>query len=889
MSKTHGLRFRKFDLHVHTSASHCHEEKHITAKDIVDEAISKGLSAIAITDHNTGSLIDDVKKAAKDKDLVVFPGVEISASGGESGIHVVGLFDVEKGSKDITALLGKLSIAGTACGTREAITEKSVYDVIDAISSPPYNGIAILAHCASSKGVLNELKGEVRKKIFSHPYLLAVETSENDFVDEDKVKNRRRVIDILDGTDENYCYKKLGVYIASDCHSKGSIGSAYTFFKVDDKINLESLRQCLIDRDVRIRQHFEYKENKFPYISKLKVTGGFFDGEEGDFHSGLNSILGSKGSGKSLLVEFLRFGLNQPSTHEEILKDYDGKLTSKLGMYGVVDILCVDETGKEFTVKRTYDPTNDHPYEDEGESIPFIFPVLFLSQNEIIRIAEDDEEQLNFIDRFFDFRHYKVKISNVKQELKELDRKFADSLKSYHEKIQLEKQLEIYKKEIDVLNKRLSDAIYDRYKKVEKKDNTLRLQAAALEELKKLTGRFIDELQYWSAPQIDEDAKTDPAVRRNTDSLTKAFKDVDSKLKDASQLVEKELYTISVEYKSWAPSFIKEKEAYEKHVREAGGDKAALETQRKKISVQIESLNKRLTAINEKAARLKALREQRDVKIQELSAIYAEYTAARKDKCKKFENDSNGRLQIIVHELSNRDEFKDRLLSFKKGSYLRDSDMDAIAQNISPNDFILGVLRYDVNKRREVLNDIARQTTLDIEKLTILAEFLLNEFGYEELLELQYIAYPQDRPEIKYKIAEGEYELLQNLSVGQKCTAMLIMALSEGTFPIVVDQPEDSLDVRSIWDDMCSKVRRGKEDRQFIFTTHNSSLAVASDTDKFSILESDAHKGRIVYSGALENPDIHDEVINYLEGGRKTYFTKYSKYNFPSKKHAPED
>lgn len=888
MSKTHGLRFRKFDLHVHTPASHCHEEKHITAKDIVDEAISKGLSGIAITDHNTGEFIDAVKEAAKDTELVVFPGVEISASGGKSGIHVVGLLDVQKGTKEITSLLGALSIDPATYGKKDAISRMSVYDVIQIITSPPFNGIAILAHCTSTKGVLNELSGEARKKIFSHPYLLAVETSDYDFTNDEKIEKGKRAVDVLDGNDENYLCKKLGVFIASDSHTKEAIGSVYTYFKVDDKISLESLRQCFIDRDVRIRQHFEYKENKFPYISKIKITGGFFDGEEADFHSGLNSILGSKGSGKSLLVEFLRFGLNQPSTHEEIVKDYDGKLNSKLGMYGVIDILCVDETGKKFTVKRTYDPTNDHPFEDEGESIPFIFPVLFLSQNEIIKIAEDDEEQLNFIDRFFDFRHYKVKISNVKQELKELDRKFADSLKSYHEKIQLEKQLEIYKKEMDVLNKRLADAIYDRYKKVEKKDNTLKLQAAALEELRKLTGRFIDELQYWSAPQIDEDVKTDPAVRRNTDSLTKAFKQVDSKLKDASQLVEKELYALSVEYKSWEPTFIKEKEAYEKHVREAGGDKAALEAQRKKISVQIESINKRLTVINEKAARLKSLRDQRDVKIQELSTIYAEYTAARKDKCKKFETDSNGRLQIILHELSNRDEFKNRLLRLKKGSHLRDSDMDTIAQNISPNDFILGVLRYDTNKKRDVLNDIARQTTADIEKLTVLAEFLLSEFDYEELLELQYIAYPQDRPEIKYKIAEGEYELLQNLSVGQKCTAMLIMALSEGTFPVVVDQPEDSLDVRSIWDDMCSKVRRGKEDRQFIFTTHNSSLAVASDTDKFSILESDAHKGRIVYSGALENPDIHDEVINYLEGGRKTYFTKYSKYNFPSEKETPE-
>ena len=66
------------------------------------------------------------------------------------------------------------------------------------------------------------------------------------------------------------------------------------------------------------------------------------------------------------------------------------------------------------------------------------------------------------------------------------------------------------------------------------------------------------------------------------------------------------------------------------------------------------------------------------------------------------------------------------------------------------------------------------------------------------------------------------------------------MTLSDGTFPVVIDQPEDSLDVRSVWEDMCLKVRKGKEKRQFIFTTHGSSLTVASDTDKFTIIESDS-------------------------------------------------
>jgi hypothetical protein len=110
---------------------------------------------------------------------------------------------------------------------------------------------------------------------------------------------------------------------------------------------------------------------------------------------------------------------------------------------------------------------------------------------------------------------------------------------------------------------------------------------------------------------------------------------------------------------------------------------------------------------------------------------------------------------------------------------------------------------------------------------------------------------------------------------------MLIMALSDGRFPIIIDQPEDSLDIRSVWDDMCMKIRKGKDNRQFIFTTHNSCLAVASDTDKYIIVEGDARTGKVVMCGALDIPEIKEEVLKYLEGGRSTYSTKAEKYNLP--------
>jgi ABC-type cobalamin/Fe3+-siderophores transport system ATPase subunit len=156
---------------------------------------------------------------------------------------------------------------------------------------------------------------------------------------------------------------------------------------------------------------------------------------------------------------------------------------------------------------------------------------------------------------------------------------------------------------------------------------------------------------------------------------------------------------------------------------------------------------------------------------------------------------------------------------------------------------------------------------------------LLSAIPYEELLSLQYRAYPQDRPQILYNIGEDNYEPISKISVGQKCTATLLIALSDGTMPIVIDQPEDSLDIRSIWEDVYTKVRGGKEKRQFIFTTHNSSVAVAFDTDCFLVIEGDATGGQIVFSGSLDHSPVGPEVLKYLEGVPETYQLKFEKYS----------
>jgi PHP family Zn ribbon phosphoesterase len=456
MSFSQGLKFRRFDLQVHTPASKCFFDQHVTPEQIVAEAIQKGLAGIAITDHNTGDWVDKIKEAAKGHPLVIFPGVEIHVPSGQRGIHVLAILDIDKTSKHVTELCGALKIKEV---NGELISELGLADVIDTVSNHIHNGLVILAHCTSPKGVLSDMSGLQVSSVFANPHLLAVDVVDSDFTDSEKISKKLRVIDLLDGTNAKFCYRKLAVIQTSDNphhtepgkHGLAGIGARYTYFKVDDTPNLESLRLCFVDRDTRIRQPFEYKEQTFPSIKNLSVKGGFLNGVNIPFHEGLNCILGAKGTGKSLLVEFLRFALDQPPTNKEIKEDHDQKLTSRLQRYGEVTVTFV-ESGKEFTVVRQYNPAAKNPYKSHATvDVSRLFPALFLSQNEIIRVAEDESEQLKFIDRFFDFRSHQLKIEELEKELEELDRDFARGLRAIHENREQKKQIGYFDEQLGKL------------------------------------------------------------------------------------------------------------------------------------------------------------------------------------------------------------------------------------------------------------------------------------------------------------------------------------------------------------------------------------------------------------------------------------------------------
>jgi len=892
MSNSKGLEFKKIDLHIHTPASDDYEDKKVTAEDIVNAAISNDLAAIAITDHQTANWVDKIKKAAKDKPIVIFPGVEILVPGGEEGVHILIIFNTDKDSNHVFQFLNTIGIHKKDAG-KVSITEQTVGPIADELEKYDPSAIIILAHCHSSKGVLGDIKGDTRKNIFDkkRKCILGAEANESNFLDTDKVKNKKRVIDILDGTDLNFNKIKLGIIQNSDAHSLDEIGKSFTFLKVDEPLDIEDIRQSLIDRETRIKQPFEYEEKLYPRINKLKITSGFLNNQEANFHKGLNSILGAKGSGKSLIIEFLRFVLNRQPDDPNLRIDHDLKLEKCLKLHGEVSLIITDESGNQYQIKRIYNPEDSNPIEiidlSDGKiknfDIENFFPILFLSQNEVIKIAEDKtgKNQRDFIDNFFSFYKYRQKIELLNEQLKEIDNVFSDIIKANLKVKILQKRLNDFSAEIDKVNRQIKNDIFSKYSNEEKIGLAINSLSDFLNIILEELENSISKYEDFSKPTSKDDfINKNPAYKRASDIVNKAFDKVLEDFNNLKTHLESMKLKIEEEHIDWDKSFQTIKSDYNEAVKKAGGNQAILDQRRIKITKEITDINMELIRLQNKSSQIKDISNKRKNILDMLESAYEEYFTERKKRCDYFTQKSGESLNVTIKEKGDTSAFRNNLLKFKRGSWLKDYEIETISEKISPRELIGKILNYELSERQksEIIDELSSKTGITHESVKKLIEYFLDEYEYTDILALVYNSAPEDVPSINYKVG-SDFKNLNELSVGQKAIALLIIALSDGIFPIVIDQPEDSLDLRTIWEDVCEKLRGSKENRQFIFTTHNSSVAVASDTDKFTILQSDASSGKIIHSGSINIKEIKKEIIDYLEGGPNTYFNKRQKYN----------
>lgn len=155
---------------------------------------------------------------------------------------------------------------------------------------------------------------------------------------------------------------------------------------------------------------------------------------------------------------------------------------------------------------------------------------------------------------------------------------------------------------------------------------------------------------------------------------------------------------------------------------------------------------------------------------------------------------------------------------------------------------------------------------------------LKNDYTVEELYNFLFTL---DYLEPTYKLKLNDKNI-ETLSPGERGALLLIfyLALDRNDIPLVIDQPEENLDNQSVFTLLAQFIKSAKEKRQVIIVTHNPNLAVACDADQIVHVRIEKqNKNKVTFtSGALENPEINNAVVDILEGTYKAFDTRDMKY-----------
>ncbi len=336
-----GSMWRKWDLHIHSKYSDEPSAK-LEVSEIFEKAIKAGIGVISITDHSNVDSLDEVwdkwengeieidgnKKAIKEC-VEFFPGVELKINIGKRGVHVLAIFPKYlEGERIDKNYLQSNFLPKIKCSPKEIKKAGGIFkisvsfdDLVPIVND--FGGI-IIAHAGLKvNGIEKEMKHPQNESPFELLNSLGPEKEKylKDYID---------ICEISNSSSKNE--KEAKFYLEkfhkptvkfSDSH-KDYNGDVYTWIKADPTI--EGLRQITFEPELRVSratQSPEFNINKIS-IDKLEITSASqfpIDNQSILFNRDLVSVIGGRGSGKSLLLSLLAQSNKQEyqlkSGHEE--------------------------------------------------------------------------------------------------------------------------------------------------------------------------------------------------------------------------------------------------------------------------------------------------------------------------------------------------------------------------------------------------------------------------------------------------------------------------------------------------------------------------------------------------------------------------------------------
>ena len=880
LKKPNGARFYRCALQVNPFAYQSRHGKQTAFQSeadynsaIIEACRSNNIEAIAVTDHYRISDSVGLINAARAAGIFVFGGFEAAS---DDGVHFLCLYDPDKDSS-LERIIGQLGVRDHKALSPNG--DKNCLKLLACVREQ--GGITIAAHVAADNGLLVTLEGQPRMNAWKSPdlYACALPGPIGDAP--------QNVRDILENKDAAHRRERpVAVINASDVNDPDDLAEKRSscFIKMS-ALSVEGLRQAFLDPESRIRLNSDAPPEPHAEFIAMAWEGGFLVGARLHFNGNLNVLVGGRGTGKSTVVESLRYVLAIDPLGEEANKAHQGVLKHVLKSGTKVSLLVRSHhpAKHDYTIERTI--PNPPVVKDETGNVLNLAPrdvvpgVEVFGQHEISELTKSRQKLTLLLERFverdpnaaaqkaklrLELERSRGRIADVQREMKLIEERLGllPSLEETQKRFQdagLEERLK--EKSLLVREERILATIKERLAPVS-------IVGQELAGLLPIDTAFLSAKSLEGLPNSDILSCGAIILNRTTDQLKAIAEQIDRTLTDADADM----------------SPLRARWEERKQAVETNYQALLRELQKSKID------GEEFIRLRRQIEELRPLREKKEVLVRDLSVNQAnrrnlldewfnlqsaEYRALEK-AAKRVSQKLKGRVRAMVTMGGNREPLE-KLLREEVGGNLA-----ALLDRLKNRD---SLSLLDLAQRcREGKDSLA-----SIYGLPPVAAERLAQASPDILMKLEELELPATTKIELNTSSDGEpetWQTLEALSTGQKATAVLLLLLLESEAPLVVDQPEDDLDNRFITEGVVPTMKNEKRKRQFVFSTHNANIPVLGDAELIiglsTGLQNEAVQGRVNerHMGSIDMQPVREMVEEILEGGKTAFEMRRQKYGF---------
>lgn len=855
----HGSTWCRADFHLHTKADKQFDykgEENSFLNDYVAKLKQEGINVGVITNHNKFNKEEfvNLRKKARKEDIFLLPGVELSVNEGSNGIHTLLVFSDEwiaNGNDYINPFITTMfpGKSPSEYENEDGRSDKNILQVVEELEKTNRDYFLIFAHVEQNSGLWKEMKGGKLGDFTQKRYSLV----RNKTLAFQKVRtrdDRQKVQALLNNW---YPAEVEG----SDCKSIEQIGSkdGETWLKIGD-FTFEAVKYALVDYQNRVSSS-KPERYKHSHIKSISFEGGTLSGQTIPFSPELNTCIGIRGSGKSSILEAVRYVLDYPFGDKATDKEYKNKLVAHtLGSGGKAIVTAVDQYGSEFQIRRIL---NEYPevYVNNklqpGVSIreTVIRNPIYFGQKDLSSSGEGFEKDL--VEKLVGESLY-----DIRYQIEEQKQIVSDAVLRLQKVANIEEQITDYtlrKQDAEFnLGKFKEYGIEEKFKKQTDFDTDERKITQILADIE----NYRINLDTFISQHEDEIRNHQIYTSQQNQSFFNVFLEeykkviaILDRLKSDSSSITTIKTTLSEKYsefsqtkKNFTDEFAETRRRIEAELKEKGAATLNLE-EFPTLKGKIDTAVKMLDALHKQKSQATSIKNELIQALTKLNNLWQQEFQEIKVQLDKINNKQSS-LTIEPEFKGDKSGFLSFMKNMFRGSGIRENTLSTLVNEYS--DF--GTLYHDFENARKK----AGSSPETFEK-----------YFFDNLKDLL-VYQVQNKFIIKYRGKE-----LQHHSLGQRASALILFVLNQQENDlIIVDQPEDDLDNQTIYEDVIKLIRNLKPHAQFLFATHNANFPVLGDAEQIHSCRYEDDKITI-HTGSIDSPILQKEIVDIMEGGEDAF------------------